>query len=77
MTTFAFDILFSDGVALAAIQGLHAKVDVGQRNAEEQTRRRKEEFRSELQQNEPEITALRRRLARLEQLINHKNGGKQ
>jgi hypothetical protein len=67
----------ADGVALAAIQGLHAKVDVGQRNAEEPTRRRKEEFRSELRQNEPEITALRRRLARLEQLINHKNGGKQ
>jgi hypothetical protein len=48
----------ADGVALAAIQGLNRKV---------------EEQRSQLEQKQTEITELRARLERLEQLIEAKN----
>jgi hypothetical protein len=49
-----------EGVALAAIQGLNQKV---------------EEQRSELEQKQTEITELKQRLEKLEQMINQKIGG--
>ena len=51
-----------EGVALAAIQGLNQKV---------------EEQQAELKQKETEITDLKARLEKLEQLVIAKNGGGQ
>ena len=55
----------SDGVALAAIQGLNEKVEVGRQRAEVRSRKLEEE----LQQKETEITELKQQLEALEKII--------
>ncbi len=55
----------ADGVALAAIQGLNAKVEVRSEWAEVRSRRLEEK----LEQKETEIAELKQRLERLEQLL--------
>ena len=61
----------ADGVALAAIQGLNEKVEVGSQRAEDRSRKLEEK----LQQKETEITELKRRLDNLERLVSTGNGG--
>jgi hypothetical protein len=57
----------ADGVALAAIQGLNEKVEGRMKNEEVRSRRLEEK----LDQKETEITELKARLDRLEQLLKH------
>jgi hypothetical protein len=62
-----------DGVALAAIQGLNQKVEDGSRRSEDRIQR----LQQKLDQKETEITDLKQRLAKLEQLMNERIGGAQ
>ena len=55
----------SDGVALAAIQGLNEKVEVGSQRAEVRSRKLEEE----LQQKETEIAELKQAVNELKQLV--------
>jgi hypothetical protein len=61
----------ADGVALAAIQGLKEKVEARSARAEDCIQKLQEK----LEQKETEITELKRRLQRLEQLIPSTDGG--
>jgi DNA-binding transcriptional MerR regulator len=58
MTKFAFGILFSDGMALAAIQGLNQKLEV---------RSQRSEVR--IQELEAQNAELKARLAALERIV--------
>jgi hypothetical protein len=65
MANFAFDILFSDGVALPAIQGLNERFEAGSERAEVRTR----QLEQRLEQKATEITELKARLAALERIV--------
>jgi hypothetical protein len=64
----------ADGVALAAIQGLNEKVEVRSAKSEGSIRELRELFTQKLKQKETDITELKERLQRLEQLIQSGNG---
>jgi hypothetical protein len=61
----------ADGVAFAAIQGLNQKMEDGNRKSENGI----QNLQQKLEQKETEITELKQRLAKLEQLMNEKIGG--
>jgi hypothetical protein len=59
----------ADGVALAAIQGLNQKVEVGSQRAEDRIRK----VEADLKRRDAEITKLQQRLAALERLVSQLN----
>ena len=59
------------GVALAAIQGLNQKVEVGSQSSEVRSQRSE----NRIQKLEMENAELKQRLEKLEQMMNHQSGG--
>ena len=61
----------ADGVALAAIQGLNQKVEVGSQSSEVRSQRSE----NRIQKLERENAELKQRLEKLERMMNHQSGG--